>query len=72
MSQEFKEKESTVYYNRQSIPKSLFRVFVYDKSGNSRLTENWQEFKTLTSSGEYFEFKPSLEAKETKKTKAKE
>lgn len=66
MSTETKDKESTVYYNRKSIPKNLFRVFVYDKNGGSKLTENWQEFKTLTSSGEWFEFKPKVEAKKTK------
>lgn len=67
------EKMGNVYYNSQSIPKHLFRAFVYNKKGETKLAENWQEFKSMLATGEWFEKKPIAEAAtETKKSKAKE
>lgn len=43
-----------VDYLGKQIDSAFFRVFVYDKTGNSKLARSWIEFCRLIDSGEYF------------------
>lgn len=40
------------------VDKNTFRAFVYDKKGNEKLANSYDEFEELTSSGIWFASKP--------------
>jgi hypothetical protein len=57
-----------LYLNRW-VDKAHFRAFVYDRFGNAKLANNYQEFEDLTTSGIWFASKPEFSASPPRKEK---
>lgn len=51
------------------VDKKTFRAFVYDKNGNEKLADTYDEFLELTSSGIWFDKKPEITLEITPKTR---
>ncbi|CAB4133971.1 hypothetical protein UFOVP265_58 [uncultured Caudovirales phage] len=67
-----KKRTSTVeqfQYLGRWVDKSYFRAFVYDKNGQQKLANNYNEFESLTDSGIWFASKPEPEASNGRKRK---
>lgn len=66
MDQSKKRANSTTSHSGQFqylgrwVDKSHFRAFVYDKSGNQKLANSYDEFESLTHSGIWFASKPEV------------
>lgn len=56
-------------YQDRWVDKAHFRAFVYDRSGNSKLANSYQEFEDLTTSGIWFASKPEQALSPIKKEK---
>lgn len=63
------QKVDQFLYQDRWVDKAHFRVFVYDRAGNQRLANNYQEFEDLTSNGIWFASKPELSLSPVKKEK---
>ncbi len=64
-------KEQVMYLGRW-VEKNLFRTFVYKANGESKLANSYDEFKSLISSGIWFDLPeniPKEEEKPLRKTK---
>ena len=60
-------KDQFFYLNRW-VDKNNFRAFVYDKDGNEKLANSYDEFERLTHSGIWFSSKEmNLSSKKVKK-----
>lgn len=62
------KKDDQVFYNGRWTPKSLFRTFVYNSTGQ-KLASTYNEYENMISSGLWFDT-PEL-AKQASKTKRK-
>lgn len=49
--------EGQFHYLGRWVDKHSFRAFVYDKNGNEKLADSYEEFRKLTTSGIWFESK---------------
>lgn len=47
-------KDVAVEYNGRMVSKKYFRAFVYNKSGDKKLANSWDEYGTLVGSGVWF------------------
>jgi hypothetical protein len=59
-SKEKAKKVDQFLYQGRWADKATFRAFVYDRSGNEKLANNYPEFEALTTSGIWFASKPEL------------
>jgi hypothetical protein len=57
------KKEEQFLYLGRWVNKNGFRAFVYDRKGNTKLANTFQEFEDLTSSGLWFASKPEASEK---------
>lgn len=67
------QKVDQFLYLGRWVDKASFRVFVYDREGNSKLANSYKEFEDLTTSGIWFASKPEtvIEAKNVREIKGK-
>lgn len=63
--------EPQVQYLGRWVNPLLFRAFVYNKEGEEILAKSWEEFKKLTSEGEWFETKESAQQSLSEETPVK-
>lgn len=61
------QKVDQFLYQGRWVDKAHFRVFVYDRAGNSKLANSYQEFEDLTINGVWFASKPELSISPSKK-----
>lgn len=63
------QKVDQFLYLDRWVDKAHFRAYVYDRAGNSKLANNYQEFEDLTISGIWFASKPELSISPPRKEK---
>jgi hypothetical protein len=54
------EHEGQFNYLGRWVDKSTFRAFVYDREGNEKLADSYEEFESLTSSGIWYAQKTDM------------
>jgi hypothetical protein len=54
------------------VDKDTFRAWVYDKNGEEKLADSYDEFQGLTSSGIWFARKPEIQKVASKERKPKD
>jgi len=65
-------REEMVIYLGRAVSKKMFRTFVYDHRGASKLVESWEDFEEAIQSGLWFAQPIALKESENKpKKKAK-
>lgn len=64
------EKDELVTYLGRAVPKRGFRAYIFNKDGNKKLVNSWEEFDVFTSSDDWFATQEEAEApkKPRKKT----
>lgn len=68
------KQDDTIYYNNQFVPKSQFRVCLYDNKNNLKITNSYDEYKNMINSGIWSEEKKKEITEENsteKKSKAR-
>lgn len=68
------KQDDMIYYNNQFVPKSQFRVCLYDNKNNLKITNSYDEYENMINSGVWSEEKKKEVPEEKspeKKSKAK-
>lgn len=66
MNQAKQKKADQFLYLDRWVDKEFFRAFVYDKDGNQKLANSYDEFQSLMDSGVWFASKPEIVQKQRK------